>query len=84
MYTDEYDVELAGFFDSDQVGNPNDERLTLGYAFNIGSGVMSWSSKKQPTISLPSKKSEYKSLSSETCEVVWFKRIIKDVDEKKK
>ena len=41
MYTDEYDVELAGFSDLDWAGNLDDKRCTSGYAFNIGLGVLS-------------------------------------------
>eukprot|EP00253_Pinus_taeda_P018303 PITA_18303 len=52
MYTDESDVVLTGFSDSDWAGNPDDKRSTSGYAFHIGSGVVAWSSKKQPTVSL--------------------------------
>jgi hypothetical protein len=84
MYTDEYDVELTGFSDSDWAGNPDDRRSTSGYAFHIGSGVVSWSSKKQPTVSLSSTEAEYKALSSATCEAVWLRRILEDVEEKQK
>ena len=47
MYTDEFDVELAGYSDYDWAGNPDDKKSSTGYVFNIGSGPMSWSSKKQ-------------------------------------
>jgi hypothetical protein len=46
LYTDKFDVQLAGFSDFDWAGNPDDRRSTTGYAFNIGSGVVSWSNKK--------------------------------------
>jgi hypothetical protein len=42
---------------------------------------LSWSSKKQPTVSLSSTESEYKALTSDTCEVVWLRRILADVEE---
>jgi len=79
MYTDEFDVQLAGFSDSDWARNPHDRRSTIGYAFNLGSGVVSWSSKKQPTISLSSTKVEFKVMSNATCEALWFRRILEDV-----
>jgi hypothetical protein len=75
---------LAGYSDSDWARNPNDRRPTLGYGFNIGSGFMSWSSKKQPIFSLSSIEDEYKALSSATCEAVWLRRILEDVGEKRK
>ena len=52
MYTDDIDVDLTGFSDSDWARNPDDRRCTSGYEFHIGSGVVSWSSKKQPIASL--------------------------------
>eukprot|EP00253_Pinus_taeda_P025555 PITA_25555 len=81
MYTDEFDVELAGYSDSDWAGNPDDRKSTTGYMFNIGSGPISWSSKKQPTVSLSSTEAEYKALCSATCEAIWLRRILEDVGE---
>jgi len=81
MYTDESDVVLTGFSDSDWAGNPDDRRSTSGYAFHIGSGVVSWSSKKQPTVSLSSTESEYKALTNATCEAIWLRRILADLEE---
>ena len=46
LYTDKFDVQLTGFSDSDWAGNPDDIISTIGYAFNIGFGFVSWSSKK--------------------------------------
>lgn len=82
MYADNCNVELTGYSDSDWARNPNDRKSTSGYAFNIGSGVMSWSSKKQPTVSLSSIEAEYKALCSATCEAVWLRRILEDVGNK--
>ncbi len=81
MYADEFDVELAGYSDSDWARNPDDRKSTTGYVFNIGSGPISWSSKKQPIVSLASTKAEYKALCSATCEAIWIRRILEDVGE---
>ncbi len=67
-YTDKFDVELAGYSDFDWTGNLSDRKSTTCYAFKIGLGVVSWSSKKQPTISLSTTKAEYKALCGSTCE----------------
>ena len=79
MYTDNCDVELTGYSDSDWVGNLDENKLTSGFAFNIGTGVVSWRSKKQPTVSLSSTKAEYKALCNATCEVVWLRRILEEI-----
>jgi hypothetical protein len=34
-------------------------RSTAGFIFNIGSGAISWSSKRQPTIALSTCEAEY-------------------------
>jgi hypothetical protein len=54
MYTDNCDVELTGYSDSDWAGNSDDMKSTSGYTFNIGTGIVSWSSNKQPIVSLSS------------------------------
>jgi len=82
MYTDDCDVELTGYSDSDWAGNPDDRKSTSGYAFNIGTGIVSWSSKKQPTVSLSSTEAEYKALCNATCEAVWLRRILEDTGNK--
>ena len=81
LYSDESDVELPGFSDLDWDGNPDDRRSTSPYAFNIKLGVVSWSIKKQPIVSLSSTKDKY---SNATCGEVWLRWILEDVQEKKK
>ena len=83
-YTNASDVELTDYSDSDWAGNPDDQRSTTGYAFGIGSGVVSWSNKKKHTISLSSTEAEYKSLCATTCEAIWLRRLLQDVGEEKK
>ena len=82
MYTDNCDVELAGYCDSDWAGNPDDRRSTSGYAFNIGTGVVSWTSKKQLIVFLSSIEVEYKALCNATCEAIWLRRILEDIGNK--
>ena len=80
-YTNACNVELTGHSDSHWARNPDNRKSTNGYTFNIGSGAISWSSKKHATISLSSTEAEYKALCSGTCEAIWLKRILEDVGE---
>ena len=43
---------LVGYTDLDWAGDIETRRSTSGFLFNIGSGAISWSSKRQPTVSL--------------------------------
>ena len=55
---------------------PQDIHSTLDSEF------VSWSSKKQPIVSLSSTEAKYKALCNVTCEVVWLRRILEDIDNK--
>jgi hypothetical protein len=59
-----------GYSESDWERDPNHRKSTTGYAFNIGSRIVSWSNKKQPIIYLSSIETKYKALCSSTCEAI--------------
>jgi hypothetical protein len=47
--------------------------------FSFGSGVVSWSSKKQPTIALSNTEVEYRGVTVVVCEVVWLQKLLSDL-----
>jgi len=71
-----------GYSDSDWERDPHDRKSTTGYAFNIGSRIVSWSNKKQPIIYLSSIETKYKALCSSTCEAIWLRHILEDIGER--
>jgi hypothetical protein len=60
--------ELTGWSDSDYAGYIDDRRSTSGYAFMIGTNVVSWSSKKQPIVTLSTTEAEFIAASSCACQ----------------
>ncbi|KAL0398210.1 UNVERIFIED_CONTAM: Retrovirus-related Pol polyprotein from transposon RE1 [Sesamum radiatum] len=50
---------LLGFTDSDYAGDQDDRRSTSGYVFMLGTGAISWSSKKQRIVTLSSTEAEF-------------------------
>jgi hypothetical protein len=44
--------------------------------FSFGSGVVSWSNKKQPTVALSSTKAEYRGAAIVACEVIWLPKLL--------
>eukprot|EP00253_Pinus_taeda_P032704 PITA_32704 len=77
IYTDSSDVRLAGFADSNLEGNVDDRRSITGYAFSLGSGVITWSNKKQNAISLSSAVAEYQAMCAATCNLGQYKSKLK-------
>jgi len=71
--------KLLAFTDSGYVGDLDDKRSTFGYVFMIGSGAVSWSSKKQPVVTLSTTKAEYIASALCACQCIWLKRILQKI-----
>lgn len=52
-------LPVKGYTNADWAGDVDTQRSTLGYILNVGSGAISWSSKRQPTMALSSCEAEY-------------------------
>nr|KYP40283.1 Retrovirus-related Pol polyprotein from transposon TNT 1-94 [Cajanus cajan] len=52
MYIRNKGGDAIAYSDSDYAGDIDDRKSTLGYVFMLGSGAMSWSSKKQLVVTL--------------------------------
>jgi hypothetical protein len=79
FYEAKSQLQVHGYTYVDWVGNVLDRRSTSGFMFSFGSGVISWSSKKQPTIDLSSTKVEYRGTTIIACEVVWLEKILSNL-----
>ncbi|RVW32269.1 Retrovirus-related Pol polyprotein from transposon RE1 [Vitis vinifera] len=64
------EVKLIGHCDSDWGGCIDDMKSTSSYAFSLGSGVISWVSKKQGSVAQSSAEAEYISASLATSQAI--------------
>ncbi|KAM0960125.1 hypothetical protein ACFX2I_025122 [Malus domestica] len=71
FYRKEGNQELLGYSDSDYAGDQDDRKSTSGYVFLISSGAVSWSSKKQPVVTLSTTEAEFIVVASSACQAVW-------------
>jgi hypothetical protein len=69
-------IRLIGYTDADWAGSPTDKRSTSGCCFNLGSGVVSWFSRKQKSVALSSTEAEYIAASMATCEAIWLRKLL--------
>ncbi|KAB2612930.1 hypothetical protein D8674_035246 [Pyrus ussuriensis x Pyrus communis] len=70
------DLSLKSFSDADWAGDPNDRRSTTGLVVFLGTNPISWSSKKQQTVSRSSTEAEYRALSSTAAELDWIQQLL--------
>ncbi|KAL9366567.1 hypothetical protein Peur_037766 [Populus x canadensis] len=71
--------DLMGFTNSDYAGDQDDRKSTSGYVFMLGTGAVSWSSKKQPIVTLSTTEVEFVAAASCACQAIWLRRILEEI-----
>ncbi|XP_028103199.1 uncharacterized protein LOC114302382 [Camellia sinensis] len=71
--------ELQAFSDSNWASDTVDRKSTSRYCVFLGSNIISWSAKKQPTVSRSSTEAEYRSLAHATAELSWLQMLLHDL-----
>ncbi|CAJ2660326.1 unnamed protein product [Trifolium pratense] len=71
------ELQLSAWTDSDYAGDLDDRKSTSGYLFMLGSGAISWSSRKQPIVTLSTTEAEFVAAASCSCQCVWLGNVLK-------
>lgn len=73
------EFKLTGFSDSDWGGSIDDMKSTSGYCFSLGSGMFSWSSKKQETVAQSTAEAEFIAATGAVNQALWLRKILTDL-----
>eukprot|EP00253_Pinus_taeda_P009452 PITA_09452 len=60
----------------DWAANLVDRKSTSAYCFNVGSGMISWCSRKQKSVAPSSTEVEYMVASTATCKAIWLRKLL--------
>ena len=74
-YTTNNEFRLCIYTDLDWVRSVGDRNSTSGCCFSLGSGVISWLSRKQTSVVLNTTEAEYIATCSACSEAVWFHKL---------
>jgi hypothetical protein len=69
-------LSLVGYSDSDYANCPDSSKSIGGYCFTLGSGVISWASRKQKSVADSSCYAEYIALHEASHEVVFLRELL--------
>ena len=72
-------LDLVGYSDADWAQSLVDRRSTSGYVFTLAGGLVSWSSKKQPTVALSTMEAEYIALAHAAKEAIWLRALLTEL-----
>jgi hypothetical protein len=75
----DFPTEIIGRADSDWGADVDTRRSITGYVFTVGGGVISYNSKRQPTVALSSTEAEYMAACNATQEAMHLRVLLRDL-----
>ncbi|GJY47005.1 ribonuclease H-like domain-containing protein [Tanacetum coccineum] len=70
---------LVAYSGADWAGCPTTRRSTSGYCVFLGNNLLSWSSKRQFTLSRSSAEAEYRGVANAVAETCWLRNLLREL-----
>ncbi|GKC02973.1 ribonuclease H-like domain-containing protein [Tanacetum coccineum] len=71
--------QLIAYSDADWAGCPTTNRSTSGYCVFLGDNLLTWSSKRQDTLSRSSAEAEYRGVANAVAETSWIRNLLREL-----
>jgi hypothetical protein len=71
--------KLTAYSDADWAGCPDSRRSTSGFCVYLGDTLVSWSSKRQTTVSRSSAEAEYRAVAHVVAECCWLRQLLQEL-----
>ncbi|GKA07113.1 ribonuclease H-like domain-containing protein [Tanacetum coccineum] len=72
-------TDLVAYSDADWTGCPTTRRSTSVYCVFLSNNLLSWSSKRQPTLSRSSAEAEYRGVANAVTETCWLRNLLREL-----
>nr|GEX27051.1 ribonuclease H-like domain-containing protein [Tanacetum cinerariifolium] len=72
-------TDLVAYLDAYWADCPTTRQSTLGYYVFLGNNLLSWSSKRQPMLSLSSAEAEYRDVANVVAKNFWLRNLLRDL-----
>ncbi|GJX61652.1 ribonuclease H-like domain-containing protein [Tanacetum coccineum] len=79
IYISSSTTDLVAYSDADWAGCPTIRRSTSGYCVFLGNNLLSWSAKRQPTLSCSSVEEEYRGVANVVAETCWLRNLLHEL-----
>jgi hypothetical protein len=76
------DVTVSAYCDADWGGDLDDRKSTTGFCVFINGNIVSWATKKQPTVALSSAEAELMAIVEVVKEVMWYLHVLTEMKRK--
>ncbi|GKC41913.1 ribonuclease H-like domain-containing protein [Tanacetum coccineum] len=70
---------LVAYSNADWTGCPATRISTSGYCVFLGNNILSWSSKRQPTLSRSSAEVEYRGVANVVAKTAWLRNLLREL-----
>nr|GEV19057.1 ribonuclease H-like domain-containing protein [Tanacetum cinerariifolium] len=72
-------AQLTAYTDADWVGCPVTQRSTSRYCVFLGDNLLSWSAKRQVTLSRSSAEAEHRDVANVVAETAWIRNLLREL-----